>query len=179
MTHHRLFVALALPDAVRRTLLDRMGGVAGARWQGDEQLHCTVRFLGGCDRHQAEDVATALAGVSHPPIDAMLEGFGTFDRRGRIDTLWIGVQPVDALRAFHAKVDRALQRAGIAPEGRAYRPHVTVARFSLRDAPPGDLALRLAPLPRLDCRFEELRLCESILGRDGARYETAAAYPLR
>ena len=46
MAHHRLFVALRPPRDVRTHLLELMGGVAGARWQDDEQLHCTLRFVG-------------------------------------------------------------------------------------------------------------------------------------
>src|SRR3546814_5468412 len=37
--------------------------------------------------------------------------------------------PGDALAALHAKVDRALVRLGLAPERRAYLPHITLARL--------------------------------------------------
>ena len=43
---HRLFVALRPPRATREQLLDAMGGVPGARWQSDDQLHLTLRFIG-------------------------------------------------------------------------------------------------------------------------------------
>ena len=42
----RLFVALRPPEPVLDALLDAMGGIDGARWQDDEQLHCTLAFLG-------------------------------------------------------------------------------------------------------------------------------------
>ncbi|MES2754263.1 MAG: RNA 2',3'-cyclic phosphodiesterase, partial [Pseudomonadota bacterium] len=42
----RLFVALRPPAAVRDLLSDAMAGVPDARWQDDDQLHLTVRFLG-------------------------------------------------------------------------------------------------------------------------------------
>lgn len=178
MAHHRLFVALRPPAAVRAALLGGMGGVAGARWQDDEQLHCTLRFLGEVDGHRAEDVAAALLGLRHPPVDAELDGLGCFESGGRIHTLWAGIAPVSALRALHDKVDRLLARAGIPADPRAYRPHVTLARFSRTAAPPPDLAQRLPPPPRLAFAFTEARLYESLLGRDAARYETVARYPL-
>ena len=179
MPHHRLFVALPLPVAARRHLLGLMGGVAGARWQDDAQLHCTVRFLGELERHVAEDVGQALAGLSSRPIDAELDGLGTFDTHGRIDTLWVGMAPATALRTLHDRVDRRLAAAGIAPDTRAYRPHVTIARFARTVAPPPDLATRLPAPARLALRLEEVRLYESLLTRDGAHYETIARYPLR
>jgi 2'-5' RNA ligase len=178
MPHHRLFVALPLPSATRRHLLGLMGGVAGARWQGDAQLHCTIRFLGELDGHAAEDVGQALSGLRSPAIDAALEGLGTFDRQDRIDTLWIGITPFSELRTLHGRVDRRLALAGVAPDPRAYRPHVTIARFARTAPPPPDLAARLPTPPRVALRFAEVRLYESVLTRDGARYETIARYPL-
>jgi len=60
---HRLFVAIRPPDRIRDLLLGAMGGISGARWQQDEQLHLTLRFLGEVDRHQARDVHAALGRV--------------------------------------------------------------------------------------------------------------------
>ena len=59
----RLFVALRPPRAIRESLIAAMGGVPHARWQDDEQLHCTLRFLGEVDPPQAEDVAAALGSI--------------------------------------------------------------------------------------------------------------------
>src|SRR5207237_6913856 len=94
---HRLFVALELPPQVRDALLGAMGGVAGARWQRDDQLHLTLRFIGEVDRHGAQDIAAALAGVRSAPFRLNLGTAGVFDKRGRIDTLWLGVTAVDAV----------------------------------------------------------------------------------
>src|SRR3546814_10503522 len=60
---HRLFVAIRPPAAIRKALLSIMGGVEGARWQSDDQLHLTLRFIGEVDRHRADDIAAALATV--------------------------------------------------------------------------------------------------------------------
>jgi 2'-5' RNA ligase len=46
-----------------------MEGIAGARWQDDEQLHLTLRFIGEVDRHVAEDVHAALGSLRHPAFD--------------------------------------------------------------------------------------------------------------
>ena len=178
MTRHRLFVALRPPAAVRTRLLSHMGGVAGARWQDDEQLHCTLRFIGEVDRHAGEDIAAALGGLRHPGIEARLEGIGTFDRAGRTDMLWIGIAPREALKALHDKIDRLLVGVGIPPDDRAYLPHITIARFPRRLAPPPDVAAAIAAPDRAPFRFTEVRLYESLLGPDGAIYETIARYPL-
>lgn len=175
---HRLFVALRPPRPMREALLAAMGGIPGARWQDDGQLHLTLRFIGDVDRHAAEDVAAALGTVSHPPFVLRLDGIGCFDRRGQIDTIWAGVAPHDPVRALHASVTRALMHAGIAPEERAFVPHITMARFSRGAFPSGALPLQqLWPTP-IEARFDHFLLYESELGADGATYSAIGRYPL-
>jgi RNA 2',3'-cyclic 3'-phosphodiesterase len=75
---HRLFVALRPPPAIRDMLIDTMGGVPGARWQDDEQLHITLRYIGEVDRRMGEDVAHALAGIHGVPLSLSIAGIGSF-----------------------------------------------------------------------------------------------------
>jgi len=177
----RLFVALRPPLAIRDRLADLMDGVAGARWQDDEQLHLTLRFVGEVERPQAEDLADALAQVHAPAPVVALAGVGSFGARGRADTLWAGVAPAEPLRHLHAKVEQACARAGLPPERRAYHPHVTVARLprSLGGGP--DVAAwcaRHAALASEAFALAHLVLYRSDLGRHGAVYEPVARWPL-
>jgi len=43
---HRLFIGLRPPREIRAVLMSIMGGIAGARWQSDDQLHLTLRNIG-------------------------------------------------------------------------------------------------------------------------------------
>lgn len=174
---HRLFVGIRPPAPVRAQLLDIMGGVPNARWQNDEQLHVTVRFVGQVDGHLAEDLAVALGGVRQAPFDVGIDGVGVFERRGR-GTIWAGVTSHADLAALHKKVDQICRRVGIAPDGRAYHPHLTLARFG-REVGPIEPFLQLhAGLNSLPFRVEDIRLYESHLGPEGATYEAVAKYPL-
>jgi 2'-5' RNA ligase len=175
---HRLFVALRPPLPLRKALLAAMCDVPGGRWQDDEQLHLTLRFIGEVDRHAAEDVAAALGSVSHPAFDLRLDGVGCFDRRGRIDNIWAGVTPHQPVRSLHAAVTAALVRAGIPPEERAFVPHITLARFSRGQEPAGPLPMEsLWPAP-VEGRFDHFLLYESELGATGASYSAIARYRL-
>jgi len=175
---HRLFVGLRPPEPIRTQLLGLMGGLPGARWQSDEQLHLTLRFIGEVDRPRAEDAALALAGVQFPAFDLALAGVGMFDARGRPNAVWAGVRPHDELARLHRKVDQAMVRAGLEPERRAYLPHVTLARMN---APAGAADRWLADHAALASepfRCDALILFESHLGREGASYAAVARYPL-
>lgn len=178
----RLFVALRPPAAVRDHLLDIQGGVPGARWQDDEQLHLTLRFIGEVERPVAEDVAAALAGLYAPVPMVRLDGVGAFRHRDRTEAVWAGLSPADPLRVLHAKVDQACMRAGLPPERRSYLPHVTLARFSRSHGSDPAIDRWLADHAALGSEpfvMTHLILFQSVLGREGARYETVARWPLQ
>jgi 2'-5' RNA ligase len=174
---HRLFVAIPLPGQIRARLFDLMGGVAGARWLSEDQLHLTVRFIGEVDRHSAEDVHAALAGVRHPRFEIALNGIGAFDRRGEATALWVGVAPHEPLKALHRKVDQAITRAGLDPERRAYVPHITLARIK-RGAGPIRSFVEGGGIGGPPFPIDEFRLYESRLTPEGPLYETMERYSL-
>lgn len=175
---HRLFVALRPPVAIRAALLDLMEGVPGARWQDDDQLHLTLRFVGEVDGRTADDVAAALGSIHAPPLDLRLSGCGSFDSRGKLNALWAGVAPRESLAALHRKLDHALIRAGLPPEGRAYQPHITLARLPGSAGPVDGFLARHAGLSSPPFRIEHMTLYESTLGSSGAIYEPVERYPL-
>ena len=175
---HRLFVALRPPPAVRRLLLDTMGGIAGARWQDDDQLHLTLRYIGEVPRDVAEDAAAALEGVRAAPVTLAVAGVGMFDGHDGRAAVWAGVAPAAPLQALHRKIDHALVRAGLAPEGRAYSPHITLARLGKRSGPPDRFLADAAALAGAPFTLDHFLLYESHLGSDGATYEAVARYAL-
>ena len=128
----RLFVALALPDAVTDGLVLLQGGIPGARWNTREQLHLTLRFIGEVDGRDAQGIDDALASIRAPRFTLELKGVGEFGGRNP-RALWAGVRDGERLEHLQRKVESAVQRVGIAPEERKFSPHVTLAR--LRGAP--------------------------------------------
>lgn len=175
----RLFVALGLPDAVSTQLTGLVGGIPGARWVPPENLHLTLRFIGEVEPWRAEEVDEALAGIRARPFDLTLGGLGLFEKAGRINALWVGVERSEALLRLQAKVETALQRVGLDPERRRFAPHVTLARTER--APPDKLisfvqAHNLFRAPVM--RVEEFCLFSSKLGKEQAVYVPEVAYPL-
>ncbi len=174
---HRLFVAIRPPRHIREQLLGLMGGVPNARWQEDDQLHLTVRFIGEVDRHQAEDIAAALGSVRQQPFEVALAGVGSFAKRGK-GALWAGVEPQSELKSLHKKVDQACLRVGVPPDNRAYHPHITIARLGRSAGPVEPFIHRWAGLSSAPFPVDSLCLFESRLGSEGAAYSVAERYPL-
>ncbi len=178
MSTHRLFVALRPPRPVRDILRAAMHGISGARWQSDEQLHLTLRFIGEVDHHQAEDIAAALGALHAPGIATRIAGVDVFERQGRAHMAWAGVEPHEPLAALHRKVDQLLARVGIAPETRAFLPHITLARLNRGSGPVAPFLALNSDLASPPFEFGHVTLYESEMGHGGSRYHPVARYPL-
>ena len=175
---HRLFVAIRPPDRVRQLLLGAMGGISDARWQSEDQIHLTLRFIGEVDRHRAGDVLAALGAIHHPRFEIAVNGLGTFDRRGQPETVWAGVAPHEPLKALHKKVDQAIARVGVEPEQRAYLPHITLARLKRSSGSVRGLMEEAGGLRSEPFQVDRFALFESKLTPEGAAYTIVETYPL-
>ena len=175
---HRLFVALRPPPEVRDCLIDCMEGLSAARWQDDDQLHLTLRYIGEVDRHVANDLAEALTDITAPMFDVTLRGTGVFVRKGRAHTLWAGVVENEPLVRLQRKIERRCQQAGIEPEHRKFAPHVTIARLNASSGPVDGFLAQHAETRFGTWKAECFGLYESHLGPHGSRYERVVAYPL-
>jgi RNA 2',3'-cyclic 3'-phosphodiesterase len=176
---HRLFVAIRPPLAIREALIAIMGDVESARWQDDEQLHITVRFIGEVDARTADDLAAGLAGIASPPLDLRVSGVGGFEKKGRVHTLWAGVYPREPLEALNRKIGLLMTSVGLPTEGLAYIPHITLARFSAQGGHVGSFLARHGDLALPEFQAAEFALYESRLGAGGPAYEDIATYPMR
>jgi 2'-5' RNA ligase len=175
---HRLFVAVRPPEPVRDLLIDAMDDTADFRWQDDEQLHITLRFVGEVDRPLAEDLAAALGRIHAQPFTIRVSGVRRFEQRSS-GVLWAGVEPKEPLAALAAKVERVCQEVGLEPERRAFHPHITLARWKGRRTREIAAFLdRTRGLASEPFEVSEFILFESHLSRHGAHYETVAKYSL-
>ena len=134
----RLFVAIELPQPLRDDLSDLAGGLSGADWVSPENLHLTLRFIGETPNPLADEVDLSLATLRGRALSIAFSGIGLFERSGRPTALWARVERCHALEHLQAKIETALQRAGLAPERRRFQPHVTLARVD--GVPPDRLA---------------------------------------
>jgi RNA 2',3'-cyclic 3'-phosphodiesterase len=174
----RLFVAIELPEAVRDRLVSLQGGVPGARWVNDDQLHLTLRFIGEVDENVAHDVDDALSQIRAPAFELELSGVGEFGGKNP-RALWAGVRASGALTHLQKKVETALQRIGLEPEPRKFSAHVTLAR--LRSAPREKVAAFLAHhglFASAPFKIQRFVLFSSHQGSGGSVYHAERVYEL-
>jgi 2'-5' RNA ligase len=153
----RLFVAV-VPPAEATDDLDRATAPVRAawpelRWIPTERWHLTLAFYGEvADGDVARIERRGLrATKGAAALDLRFAGAGHFGDR----VLWVGVQGErDGLRAL---------AAGLATDGRPYRPHLTVAR-ARPGADPRPAATMLSPYDGPAWRAAEVVLFRSHLG---------------
>ena len=124
----RLFTGIELPDDVREALASLRQPLPGARWIEPENFHVTLRFAGDIDNRVAAEFAHALSEVEVEAFEVRFAGTGAFggnDPR----TLWAGIEPNSGLETLARAHERAARAAGLQPETRKFKPHVTIARL--------------------------------------------------
>ena len=52
----RLFVGLRFSGIITQGLKELQGGMNGANWVTVDNLHLTLRFIGGCDNSLVNDI---------------------------------------------------------------------------------------------------------------------------
>ena len=130
----RLFVAINFSEALRQRMHesgDELRALAPhLRWVSPERLHLTVRFLGEQPLAIVPGLRSAIdaAVARHADAPLLLGGVGAFPNFRRARVLWMGVVPHPRLELLYHDVEAACVALGFEAEGRAFRPHVTLAR---------------------------------------------------
>ncbi|MBI4772334.1 MAG: RNA 2',3'-cyclic phosphodiesterase [Chloroflexi bacterium] len=187
----RLFIAIDLTPAVRdglRREIDRLARLApprALRWTRPEGIHLTLKFLGDTPAGRVDEIAAVLAGAADQgPFTFSVGGLGYFPDARQPRVLWVGLsEPTGALAALQRRVEQGAARLGYPAEGRAFNPHLTVARVA-RQASPEEKrrlveALAGQSVPALgEVHAGEMALFRSQLLPGGAVYTRLRAVPL-
>ncbi len=181
-TPKRLFTGLDLPPHVSAALgqlLATLRPAARLRWSPVENLHITTKFIGDWPPDRLKEMKRALAAVpGRAPIPVAVRGLGWKPNRQNPRLFWAGVE-APALTDLAADIDTTLLNLDVAPEARAYHPHLTLARIG-RPVPLDDMLNRIAGLPTTDFgSFEADRffLYLSEPGSAGSAYTKLAEFP--
>ncbi|WP_455372054.1 RNA 2',3'-cyclic phosphodiesterase [Limibacillus halophilus] len=177
----RLFVAVPVPEHIADDLADLCSGIPGARWVPPENFHITLRFLGEIDGAQADDVHESLSRIAAPGFELSLASMGAFGDQKKTRALWAGVDPSQSLSHLRDKVESAAVRAGLPPEPRRFKPHVTLARFRNGNglAPEIHQFITRNALYRSEpFVVDHFTLFQSFLGGEGAIYRPEVEYEL-
>ncbi len=124
----RLFAALELPDDLAHDLAQLRGGLFGAKWVEESDLHLTLRFIGDIDARFAAEIEDELADIRKPAFPVTLERLDWFGGE-RPREIIVKAKATPDLVALQSKIETVMRRLGAPPEPRKFSPHVTLARL--------------------------------------------------
>ncbi len=127
----RMFVAVYPPEDIREELADFLSVRPGLTWTGPEQMHLTLAFFGSVPDRSLEpleeNLESAVRSVESFPCG--LHGAGAFPHPDSAAVVWLGVEDgAEDLTRLARKARGAGNRAGVVPDGKAFHPHLTLAR---------------------------------------------------
>ena len=187
----RLFIALPIPDeiknrieAVQSEFRPLFPGNA-ARWTQRKQFHLTLRFLGGVEIDQVDELIKAVGAACRPfsALRLSATSLGVFPRSGPPSVLWVGVKDSDEqLTALWSALQSATGPFTREPAETHFTGHVTLARFNrLQKAQINVLAAAIAKYDLHVFGFwsaDHLMLVRSELLAEGARHTVLAELEL-
>jgi RNA 2',3'-cyclic 3'-phosphodiesterase len=134
----RLFFAVNFTPEFRDSLSISIAPLRDAApsmtWVATARLHLTMRFLGETDPGLVESLSDAATRIAQG-FDAFplrLAGVDAFPNLRDPRVVWVGVDPEPRLELMQHDLELSLAALGYEPEGRPFRPHVTVARSRRR-----------------------------------------------
>ena len=140
----RTFVAVPVSEDIRGRVTGVLEQLAkltsGVKWVAPENLHVTLKFLGGVREDRIGDVCAAVerAIEGAAPFDLSIAGVGAFPNPRRARVVWVGVQEGQRqLAELAERIDAELAKLGFEREKRPFAAHVTIGRVREGRSPEG------------------------------------------
>lgn len=176
----RSFIAF---DLENEQVLDRLSAAqkllvetgADLRFVAPQNIHVTVRFLGGISPIMVDKVYEAMKNVKFTPFTIQLCGLGVFPSMNYPRVVWVGMATgVEQLKTIFSQLEPQIRAVGFERDAYGFSPHLTIARVKS-----GANKQRLAELVTKKANYdfgtikaECLRLKKSQLSPKGPTYST-------
>ncbi len=185
MGRWRLFIAVPTPPHIVRQVAQvreelRAAG-ADVRWEPDEKLHATLKFLGDTEETTVPRIEEALSGIAgrQASIPVDYRDLGAFPDVHRPRVLWVGMgDATGALTGLQREIDAAMSSLGFPREDRPFHAHLTLGRVK----GPRNLRVLLTIMESSTLKTEQVtirsvELVRSTLRPEGSVYTVLHAFP--
>ncbi len=177
---HRIFIAINLPDKIKRQLLDckKRWKNLKVRWTKFENIHITLEFLGLIEYKKLRTVleVTKKTAARIQPFDVRLNKIILGPDPAQAKMFWATVMVGKPLLNLKDTLNKNLPEAGIEiKEERDFNPHITLARARGNELKGKQTNVNLS---RLGFKVESVEVMESRLLPGGARYKAIGSFML-
>jgi 2'-5' RNA ligase len=181
----RLFVALNIPEDIKAEINAIRKEAEGSdlsslRWEKDDKLHLTLKFIGEVEDSLVEDIKNALMFLKeYPVLNCSLGKFGFFYRNGVPGILWIGLDTDKVIYDIVSRVNNELEKFKIKPETKKFRSHLTLLRIKDKMLPHFIEGFEKYEVPQISFKASSISLIESKLLKSGSVYTEVYNYVLK
>lgn len=176
----RLFIAIETPPTITPQLAairDRLKACnADVKWEPDEKLHVTLKFLGATDEGLLPQIVYNTEGVArrYQPLEARYGGIGCFPNKRSPRIVWIGMEDLNKnLELLQRNIEACLIPLGFKPEDRRFHAHVTLGR--VKSSTGLTNLLRIMDSITFESQpvsIHEIAVVKSVLNPNGSEYTT-------
>ncbi|MFH1790766.1 MAG: RNA 2',3'-cyclic phosphodiesterase [Candidatus Omnitrophota bacterium] len=174
----RLFIAVDIPEAVKKELAAVQGAIkradADVKWVCPDRIHLTLKFLGETDENMLEGLKGIMdkAACNYKGFELSLFRAGAFPALDSPRVLWMGIDGNCAvLEKLAREIDDLCAGMGFAGEERRFSAHLTIGRLkSSRNRQRIKEEVLNAAFKALTFKVDSIVLYQSILKPDGPAY---------
>lgn len=191
----RIFIAIEIPAELKKEITSVQQRLrphfsrARVSWVRPDNIHLTLRFIGDVPSARIGELIQSCEDVTLKPAFGLhLHSIGFFPNARKPKVVWCGYENSEELNSVQQLVEDAVVKLGFTPEGKAFVPHLTMARIkeisSKPDAPfyadmtKVEAEIKSIPLS-VRHTVHEVRLIKSVLSPKGSEYTTLHTWPLK
>jgi RNA 2',3'-cyclic 3'-phosphodiesterase len=183
----RCFIAINLPSEWKGHLAELEARLKEARadtsWVKPENIHLTLKFLGGVEEARVSVVKKAIQEAlrGQGPLTLSLANLGVFPNPHYPRVIWVGVEGDKArLQELQERIEQAMGEVGFPREARSFSPHLTLGRMRSRQGASGlmDLLDGVGEGKPGSMKAETVELMRSQLHPGGAIYTVLESFRL-
>ena len=136
----RAFLAITFPPNIIRALTQVMKNMQtslatkAVRWEKEENLHITLRFIGNMDPKNLEQLSANIQAQlkAIDPFTMTIGAASLFPSPKKPRVIAMVVEPLEKLQPLADALDRAVVNTGFTKADHPFRGHLTIARIKAR-----------------------------------------------
>jgi 2'-5' RNA ligase len=176
----RLFFALVPPARQSTALADQVAPLVtrlGAQRVSPDNFHATLCFLGAVPEEKLDSLRSAAAGVRAAALTLQFEALEYWRKPGILCATASETAATAAAQHLAERLTAATTAAGLTPDVKPFRPHLTLAR-KVQPASAAECEWPFALAPPLGVHCDSFVLMRSERGESGSVYTVVGDWPL-
>ncbi len=179
----RLFVALKVPDEIKKEIINHCKSIAenqALRWETEEKIHLTLKFIGEVSEEILQNIVNELDFVkNYSSFNCTISKFGFFFRDNQAKILWCDLETDDSIISLVDEINIKLQKFGISIEKRKFKGHLTLLRIKNSVDEKFIQRFKESKFDPVKFNSNEIMLIQSVLKPSGSEYKVLKIYELK